>query len=167
MHAVTRAALLTLAASLGCASGTSFDAAVYAAADKSCTLEGPAIVAFGSYDPMSNAAVDAQGQVSYQCSNKKPSGRNSPVVQISLGPGRTGNYNRELTGPRDVLRYNLYLDVQRTTVWGDGTAGTQTYSAKVQPNNKLVTVPVFGRIFGAQDVGAGYYLDNLVVTLDF
>ena len=52
-------------------------------------------------------------------------------------------------------------------MWGDGTGGTRVYSEHAQPNNHLVTVPVYGRIFGAQDVSAGIYLDNLIVTLDF
>ena len=65
------------------------------------------------------------------------------------------------------LSYNLYIDPQRQTVWGDGTGGTRVYSEHAQPNNHVVAVPVYGRVFGAQDVGAGTYLDNVIVTLDF
>lgn len=72
-----------------------------------------------------------------------------------------------MNGAVDRLRYNLYLDSSRTTVWGDGTGGTRVYSDRAQPNNHTVTVPVFGRIYGAQDVGAGSYADSLIVTLDF
>ena len=52
-------------------------------------------------------------------------------------------------------------------MWGDGTGGTRTYSEQAQSDNRVVTVPVYGRMFGAQDVSAGQYFDSLVVTLDF
>ena len=48
-----------------------------------------------------------------------------------------------------MLNYNVYTDAQRTIIWGDGTAGTQVFTENAQPNNHPVTVPVYGRIFGA------------------
>jgi spore coat protein U-like protein len=89
------------------------------------------------------------------------------TVQISLSQGGAGTFQRRMQGGRDTLQYNLYTDAQRVVIWGDGTGGTTIYSQKAQPNNKVETIPVFGRVFGGQDVGAGQYLDNLVVTLNF
>lgn len=141
-----------------------------------CTLDGTSIVAFGNYDPMGNGHLDAQGQVSYRCYNTNAGGSDSQgrstsngplTVQISLSQGTAGTFQRHMNGERDSLRYNLYTDAQRTIIWGDGTGGTTIFSQKAQPNNKVETIPVFGRVFGAQDVGASQYLDNLVVTLDF
>jgi spore coat protein U-like protein len=88
-------------------------------------------------------------------------------VQISLSPGLAGQFDRRMSGAMDTLRYNLYLDASRTRIWGDGTSGTEVYAAKAQPDNKVVVVTVFGRVFASQDVSAAIYLDTLIVTLDF
>lgn len=157
----------------------SFDDHVWANHDnKACTLDGTSVMAFGAYDPMSNGHLDSQGQVSYRCYNTNAGGGDNDgrssgngggplTVQISLSQGGAGTFQRRMQGARDVLRYNLYTDAQRTIIWGDGTGGSANYSQKAQPNNKVETIPVFGRVFGAQDVGASQYLDNLVVTLNF
>ena len=145
--------------------------------DKTCTLESVNIMAFGVYDPVEDAPLDVQGRISYRCGNKasvsavprtvRQDPRGSLVVQITLSTGMSGRFDRYMRAGIDRLNYNLYLDGTRTRIWGDGTSGTEIYSAKAQPNNKVVTVPVFGRVFPQQDVAAGTYLDQLIVTLDF
>jgi spore coat protein U-like protein len=149
-----------------------------------CNFDGSNVMAFGSYDSLSNAPLDQQGRVQFRCSNKvdqdpaadadddddddnDQSAQGNPhQVQISISAGNAGNFNRYMSGP-DQLHYNIYLDASRQTVWGDGTGGTVVFTDKVPPNNHLVTVPVYGRIFSAQDVSAGQYVDTLIVTLDF
>jgi spore coat protein U-like protein len=180
MHAVRTGwrVLVGVAACLAVWAG-SFDDHVFAEGDKACSLDGVSVMAFGTYDPMSSAHLDMQGQVSYRCypskngdsterSNTHGNNGNGPLtVQISLSQGAAGTFQRHMNGERDSLRYNLYTDAQRTVIWGDGTGGTTVYSQKAQPNNKVETIPVFGRVFGAQDVSASEYLDNLVVTLNY
>ena len=67
----------------------------------------------------------------------------------------------------EALNYNLYLDTARTIIWGDGTAGTQTYFIKNPPNNQDVAVPVYGRIPTGQSVSKGTYTSTITVTLNF
>ena len=143
---------------------------------KVCILDGTPVVAFGSYDPMDDTPLDVQGRVSYMCNNSggdvsrtgTPVTLGKLIVQISLSPGNGGTFQqRYLAGGRDRLRYNLYLDPQRTIVWGDGTSGSQTYSEHAQPNGHTVVVPVYGRIFAGQDVEGASYGDTIIVTLDF
>lgn len=146
--------------------------------DKTCTLEGVNVMAFGVYDPVDETPLDVQGRISYRCGHNAASVAAVPrnvasnpqgplVVQISLSTGIAGRFDRYMRAGADQLSYNLYLDGTRTRIWGDGTSGTEVYSAKAQPNNKVVTVPVFGRVFPSQDVAAATYLDQLIVTLDF
>ena len=147
--------------------------------DKACTLVGASVMAFGQYDPVEDAPLDVQGRISYKCGKvadtravvprtRGPQPRGEKlIVQISLSTGLSGQFDRIMRGGNDNLRYNLFLDGTRTKIWGDGTAGTEVYSAQAQPNNDVVTVPVFGRVFPSQDVAGGIYLDSLVVTLDF
>ncbi len=65
------------------------------------------------------------------------------------------------------LNYNLYLDAARTTIWGDGTGGTQVYSNANPPNNTNVTVTIYGRIPASQDVSAGSYTNTVTATINF
>lgn len=132
-----------------------------------CVLDVASVMAFGQYDPMSTAPLDGQGRVSYRCGKKLVDDKDALIVQISLSTGQAGTFQRYMTGGRDRLRYNLYLDPVRTIVWGDGTGGTQAYTSKAQANNKVTIVPVFGRIVAEQDVAASVYLDTIIVTLDF
>jgi spore coat protein U-like protein len=156
-----------------------FTPAAAADSNKTCALNGVSIMAFGVYDPVNDAPLDVEGRISYRCfvgfngTSARTTGslnrqlRSAINVQISLGSGGSGGYDRYMSGGRDRLRYNLYLDAQRGQIWGDGTSGTQVYMAAAQPNNHEVIVPVFGRVFPAQDVSADFYLDQIIVTLDF
>jgi len=67
----------------------------------------------------------------------------------------------------EALNYNLYLDAARTIIWGDGTAGTQTYFIKNPTNNQDVTVPVYGRVPTGQSVSKGTYSNTITVTINF
>jgi spore coat protein U-like protein len=145
--------------------------------DKVCSIEGATLMAFGTYDPVDDAPLDVQGRVSYRCGHENDFSaftrrsvqdpRDALTVQISLSAGMSGGFDRYMRGGLDRLRYNLYLDGSHTQIWGDGTGGTGVYTSKAQPNNKVVVVPVFGRVFPVQDVSSAIYIDTLVVTLDF
>jgi spore coat protein U-like protein len=67
----------------------------------------------------------------------------------------------------EVLSYNLYLDSTRTTIWGDGTGGSQTYTRSNPPTNQNIKVSVFGRIPAGQDVSAGSYSATVTATIFF
>ena len=144
--------------------------------NQTCALDDVSFMAFGSYDPMNDAPLDLMGQVSYRCFIKSGSTAapltSAPVVstiavEISISQGGSGSFDRRMSGGRDDLRYNLYTDALYQVIWVDGSSGTSVYVTRGQPNNKVETVPVFGRIPGGQDVTSGQYLDNVVVTLNF
>ena len=65
------------------------------------------------------------------------------------------------------LGYNFYLNASRTVVWGDGTGGSQVSGGKAQPGQQTFSLPVYGRVFPGQSVGAGAYSDNVLVTIVF
>ena len=152
--------------------------------DVHCVLDEASVMAFGQYDPMSTTPLDVQGRVSYRCDNGQRGngygqgqnqghgqGQGQPkdplTLQIALSTGQAGTFQRYMSGGRDRLKYNLYLDPVRTIVWGDGTGGTQVYTAHAQPNGHVVVVPVFGRVVPEQDVADSSYVDTIIVTLDF
>ena len=132
--------------------------------NKSCTISASS-VEFGIYDTLNGTPTDSTGSVTYACSSKQV--QRSQNVIISIDRGRAGSFDRAMTGPGEQLHYNLYLDVGRTQIWGDGSSGTVTLQDKVPPNGTPTTATVYGRVVPRQNVSAGRYTDGLVVTIQF
>jgi spore coat protein U-like protein len=127
----------------------------------SCTISVTS-VAFGTYNVFTTTAVDSTGTITYQCNSKATN------ISISLSDGSSTTYSpRTLRKGSEILQYNLYSDAARTTVWGDGTAGTSVYTNANPPNNSNVTVTVYGRIPAQQDVSAGSYTDTVSAVINF
>jgi spore coat protein U-like protein len=126
-----------------------------------CSLSSTSI-SFGNYDVFSTAALDSNGSLVYRCGNADHD------ISVSLNHGGAPSFNpRWMLKGSEVLNYNLYLDAARTVIWGDGTAGTQTYIIHNPPNNQDVTVPVYGRVPPGQSISKGAYSDTITVTINF
>lgn len=162
MRAVIVAACHTAAVATCLVALASAQSVKQQAAPKSntCQLVSGNILSFGNYDPLSDTAVDDMATISYRCGKLVKS-----KVQISLSTGGAGMYDRYMRGGSGKLRYNLYLDSLRTQIWGDGTSGTEVFTGSASTG--ATAVPVFGRVFGSQDVSAAIYIDTVIVTLDF
>ena len=69
-----------------------------------------------------------------------------------------------------TLGYNVYSDSTRTSVWGDG-AGAPQLSSSMKLINPRDTITnnhtAYGRVPAVQDVGAGIYVDALLLTLNW
>lgn len=125
---------------------------------------------FGNYNPLSASANESTGSVTVTC------GVNSVAVlqsyTIALSTGGSGSYaTRRLQAGASTLQYQLYRDLGRTSVWGDGSGG----SAVVTGGFLLsVLVPVsathtvYGRIPALQtSVPVGSYTDTITVTVTY
>ena len=127
-------------------------------AHAACTIFTAVGPAFGAYDALSPAPLDAVGTISYLCTPPRP------TVQISAGS--SGSYSaRTMRSGAATLRYNLYVDAARTMIWGDGSAGTFTDSPN--PGNVTRSIPVYGRIPPNQDAASGSYSDTILVSFVF
>jgi spore coat protein U-like protein len=118
----------------------------------------------GNYDAFSLVSLDSTASVTVACDQTPPAN-----VTVSFGPSaQSGVMNprqmKHLTLP-DRLNYNLFTDIAKTAVWGDGTAGTTTVFLKNVKKNKPVTVTVYGTIPPAQNVSVGSYADTVIVTI--
>jgi spore coat protein U-like protein len=128
-----------------------------AAARADCTITATSI-AFGDYDVFNATPDDSQGTITLRCTPPE-------TVQVSLSRGSSPTFTpRTLRNGANVLNYNLYRTAARTTIFGDGTGGTQVFTGFVQVN---ATVTVFGRIPALQDVPVGPYSDTIVATVTF
>lgn len=137
---------------------------VTASVQTSCQITGGTL-AFGVYDTIGGAAVDASTSVSVECTA-------GTIATITLGQGDhadTGSSDsaplrRMSNGVSSYLSYFLFSNSERDLVWAN-TAGTGVeYSAS---NANAANLTVYGRLSAGQDVPAGSYSDTVVATVTF
>lgn len=120
-----------------------------------CTVDTSGI-SFGSYNPLQSSDTESTGTVQLNCDSMV-------AASVALTAGR-GTYDaRMMSNGISGLQYNIYADPARTTVWGDGTQGSQPVSISAQSAN----IPVYGTVPAQQNVTAGLYTDNITVTVTF
>jgi spore coat protein U-like protein len=117
-------------------------------------------VNFGAYDPFSGTPTDSTGTITYQCNTPGEDIR----IELDTGGGADFQGRRMLSGS-EPLFFNLYLNAARTTIWGNGTAGTGVHLDGNVPKNKTINVTVYGRIGAGQDVVAGSYTNTITALL--
>ena len=139
-----------------------------------CTI-GATVAAFGNYDGTQNDT--GASTISGSCSrgNNPDPDINSPI--ISLSAGVSGGYaSRQMANGTNRLNYNLFIDVNRTTVWGDGIGSTSTVAALnllgngrfLNPNQtRNFSFTAYGRTPASQSVASGSYSDSITITLTF
>ncbi len=121
-----------------------------------------AALSFGAAIPNPiNSNVDAESTVTATCSSGA-----SYTIALGVGNGAGATFaSRKLTSGPNALDYTLYTDAGRTTVWGDGTAGSSLFNGT--GSGAAQAIPVYGRIPSPQTVPTGAYSDTIVVTLTF
>jgi len=130
-----------------------------------CSVSATA-VNFGSYDTLSGLAVDSAGNIEVVCGTDTIGDTMSYAIELSGGKVGTP---REMKGP-DKLQYDLYTDVSRTSIWGDGKKGTAIIADSYSfPVLCCVTrnYTSYGRILASQIVEPGAYSDIITVNVNF
>lgn len=136
---------------------------VTATVQKSCELTTQP-VAFGSFKPATTGTVDAAGAVRVTCTVTTP-------YTVDLGTGNqsstfgTRAMASNIAANSDTLAYNLYLDSNRTQVWGDTTEST--VNASGVGSGAQVSHTVFGRVSKNQFVTPDNYADVVTVTVSY
>ena len=126
-------------------------------------------VVFGGYDTLAEVPLDGEGAVIIKCRDES-SQVNFFNYSIVISPSmENGQYRprRMKSHRKKGLYYNIYTDVLRHNIWGNGYGGTQVKSGRVYEGQNGVTIPVYGRIPQRQDVEAGMYNDSLVVIVEW
>lgn len=131
-------------------------------------------LAFGAYDLLAPAPLTATANVRITCSLQPSDGPAQRVVAstISLSRGLSNSYAmRQMGSGANRLNYNVFTTNAYTTVWGDGSGGTQVQGIAFTLNPAFPTrfrdLAGYGRVPALQDVAAGSYTDTLVVTVFF
>ncbi|MFZ6733369.1 spore coat U domain-containing protein [Undibacterium sp. Ji42W] len=125
-------------------------------------------VTFSTYDPLSNTPSDITGTLTVTCNALV-----SLLVSynVKLNGGLTGSVaSRIMTSGISQMTYQLYSDSGRTTIMGDGTAGSTIINdgyllSVVAP--VIRNYSIYGRIAAKQNVKAGAYLDTVTILLTY
>ncbi|MEO8740811.1 MAG: spore coat protein U domain-containing protein [Casimicrobiaceae bacterium] len=126
---------------------------------------------FGTYDVFSGTPDDSTATLSVTCTQVSTPVGNLPVT-ASLSQGSSGTFaTRQMKSGANSLSYNMYANATRTTVFGDGTAGTSTISGTFPftavGQSFTGTGTIYGRIPAGQDVAVGAYTDSIVATVTY
>lgn len=143
-----RSLVWALVVMLGCGAGRPAFAA-------SCSVSASG-VNFGSYDPIGPADTRGTGTVRLSCDE-------AVNATVALSGGGSSSLDRAMRNGSSQLTYALYADSQRSSIWGDGTAGSQTVSF----DGTVVDRSVYGTIPARQRVTAGSYSDTLTLTVSY
>jgi spore coat protein U-like protein len=119
-------------------------------------------LSFGNVDVLSGSAVDTAATISVSCT-----GLLLTTVRLCLGinagSGGVDSSGRYLLNGASSLRYQLYQDAARTTIWGSTTWGFSGGPELIDLGLGLggsasTTTTIYGRIFGSQSTApAGLY----------
>lgn len=138
-----------------------------AASAQACTASATP-VAFGSYNTFSGTATDTTATVTVNC-NALVSLLVSYTVKLNGGTGGVIGTRRMSNGVSSLF-YQLYTNGGRTTVWGDGTGGSQFvldgYLLQVA-TPVIRNYTVYGRISALQNVTYGSYTDTVTILLSY
>ncbi len=145
-----------------------FDARAEAADSCSMSVGG---INFGVYDPTAGSAATSIGTLLVSCSWTPPAPA-SITVAVSLSTGSSGSYAaRTMKSGSNTLQYNLYFNSNGSTIWGNGTGGTDYGGATLTTGTPSGSSSTSGTIYGIvpahQDVAPGAYGDTIIVTLSY
>lgn len=159
--AMAAAATAIVAAAPASAQTATSTMAVGATVTNNCVVTTTPIT-LGNIDATSTAARDATGAIAVTCTN-------GAAWSAAADAGQTAGATpgaRQMTNGTDLLNYALYSDTTRTTLWGDGTAGTSaitdTGTGVVQ--NKTIYASVLP---GQTSAHIGTYTDQINVTVTY
>jgi spore coat protein U-like protein len=123
-----------------------------------CTI-GAGMLAFGGYDALganATAPLDGTGTFQVACTTGA-----AYTVGLGLGSFAAGTV-RQMANGAARLRYELYSDPARTSVWS-----TTAMVGGTAPSTSPITLTVYGRVPAGQAVPPGSYADSVQSTINF
>ena len=127
-----------------------------------CSILASPQLVFGLYDPLSSVHTDIDTAIVIDCQNSVPTEQLS--LKLTLTGGQNSGAERSLQGAQDHLRFALFRDPARVIALTD-LSSIEIIERIDRP--KTFYVPLYGRIFARQSVGAGSYVSHLILTMEF
>ena len=124
------------------------------------------LIDFGVHPVGAQGPLTGMKLVQFNCSN--PVGLSTSYT-ASISTGSSGTFStRTLEFGGRTINYNLYTNGLYTNVFGNGEVGTNTSVVSgACLNNAACAITVFGRINSGQQLSAGQFTDEVVMTLTF
>lgn len=137
---------------------------VQATVSSACSVSASTLNFGAAIDPLSaSVPIHVNTSLSVQCTNTTPY---TVALDAGTNAGGPGNFSaRAMSSGANTLAYQLYTDVGRTTVWGDGTASSSTVSGT--GSGSAQTLTVYGRLPSLSGAVPGAYTDTVVVTVTY
>ena len=131
-----------------------------------------AVLSFGSYDGLAPADNLSPGVVRVSCTKNAALLSEVVTATLQLMPSTPGSVaSRKLDSGASELPFDIYTDLLRTRLWGDGTMGTFTITGVVTLTavnaTQVVEFPIYGRIPTRRSSPAGAYTGQFMITLRF
>lgn len=116
---------------------------------------------FGLYEPLSENPLDMDAQFLLYCQPAIA----GESLSLRVGLADSGGF-RTMQGAQygDNLRFSIYRDPARSMILND-TASISINESLI--GNKLIAIPLYGRIFSRQNISADNYQAGILVTLDY
>lgn len=131
---------------------------VLPAAGAACTISASSMV-FGLYNPLGSSSLETVGDIEVICTE-------FTSYTLSLSSGQNGFTPRKLQSATSAsLEYNLFTDATYQIIWGDNTQGTSRVSGSADATGNQHNI--YGRIPGGQNVPAGHYADDIIITIEY
>lgn len=134
-------------------------------------------VNFGNYDVLAAGNSSGTGSITVSATCTRARLPFTVNYSIALSTGGSGTFTpRAMVSGTSTLQYNLYTAATLTSIWGDGSGGTQTLADVItgtctNPGGRNCSGSqpdtVYGNIPAMQDVVAGSYADTITVTVTF
>lgn len=134
----------------------------------SCGISAQPMV-FGRLSTIDPQDVTGQATIEVNCSEDGVMPIESSVsYNLLVDAGNSLSYLvRQMRSGGDTLNYNLYIDPAHSTIWGDGSPGTEKLSGTAPAPGTGVST-AYGLIPGNQPgLAAGSYSDLLTVEIEF
>jgi spore coat protein U-like protein len=108
-------------------------------------------VAFGNVNVTPGTPVDTSATLQITCS-AIGSFDGHEVICVNIGAAAADDAtSRRMTGPSSAtIRYNLYSDAARTTLWGSWASGYQSPGVQMSVVNGTTNQTVYARLLGSQ-----------------
>ena len=117
---------------------------------------------FGIYYPMQTQPLEITGGVDIDCRGKRG------TYQLSASTGVSGSFSdRYMQMDMHILKYNLFTNAARTSIFGDGTGNSTVVTGFHLRGRTRETINIFGEIYASQNPDPGLYIDVITVTITF
>jgi len=125
-------------------------------------------IAFGTYNSLTKAEVQTPASVTVRCNDLLL----NADFTVSLSAGQSGSAAaRYLVNGSYRLSYQVYTNAARTTVAGDGSAGTVSptgsVAALVGIGTTSSTIQLYPVIISGQSPVPGTYTDSLTILVSY